>query len=107
MLPLLDGRRDDELIFEQLSFQQWLRHNGVRLLHSNVRIINADLRKFCEQMGDILQWDQSNKNCILTHGVSGVDWRFYKHPLPEHVYDVYLQYWKDVELTADVSQEGS
>jgi len=41
-----------------------------------------------EQMGDILQWDQSNKNYILTHGVSGVDWRFYKHPLPENVYDV-------------------
>gem|GEM_PF-6372638 len=25
---------------------------------------------------------QSNKNYILTHGVSRVDWRFYKHPRP-------------------------
>jgi hypothetical protein len=49
-------------------------------------------------MGDILQWDQSNKNYILTHGVSGVDWRFYKHPLLEHVYNVYMQYWKNVEF---------
>jgi integrase len=98
MLPLLDGRRDDELVFEQLSFQQWLRHNEVTLLQSNARIINGDLRKFCEQQGDILQWDQSNKNYILTHGVSGVDWRFYKHPLPEHVYDIYMRYWKDLNF---------
>jgi hypothetical protein len=40
-------------------------------------------------MGEIMQGDQSNKNYVLTHGVSGVDWRFYKHPLPENVYDVY------------------
>jgi integrase len=101
MLPVLDGRRDDELVFEQLSFQQWLRHNDVRLLHSNARMVNGDLRKFCEQMGDILQWDQSNKNYILTHGVSGVDWRFYKHPLPEHVYDVYVKHWADVRLACE------
>ena len=58
----------------------------------------SDLRKFCEQQGDLLQWDQSNKNYILTHGVSGVDWRFYKHPLPEHTYDVYIKYWADVSF---------
>lgn len=80
ILPVLDGRQDDAPVFEQLSFQQWLRYNEVRLSRSDVRIVNGDLRKFCEQMGDILQWDQSNKNYILTHGVSGVDWRYYKHP---------------------------
>jgi integrase len=47
MLLLLHGRRDDELIFEQLSFQQWLRHNDIRLFQSNARIVNGDLRKFC------------------------------------------------------------
>ena len=30
------------------------------------------------QPGDILQSDQSNENYLRTHGVSGVDWRFYK-----------------------------
>ena len=60
--------------------------------------VPGDLRKFCEQQGDILQWDQSNKNYVLTHGVSGVDWRFYKHPLPYHVYDVYMQYWSDTRF---------
>jgi len=57
--------------------------------------------RVCEQQGDILQWDQSNKNYILTHGASGVDWRFYKHPLPEHVYDLYMQYWGDVRLACE------
>jgi hypothetical protein len=32
------------------------------------------------------------------YDVSGVDWRFYKHPLPEYVYNVYMQYRKDVDL---------
>ena len=27
-----------------------------------------------------------------THGVSGVKWAHYRHPLPEYVYDVYIQY---------------
>jgi|GEM_PF-3129655 ABC-type oligopeptide transport system substrate-binding subunit len=32
-----------------------------------------DLAMGNPQQGDVLQWDQSNKNYILTHGVSGVD----------------------------------
>jgi hypothetical protein len=83
----------------RLSFERWLKQQKVPLLHGSHHFVPGDLRKFCEQMGDILQWDQSNKNYILTHGVSGVDWRFYKHPLPEHVYDVYMKYWKDVGLS--------
>jgi hypothetical protein len=64
----------------------------------DAHFVPGDLRKFCEQMGDILQWGQSNKNYVMTHSVSGVDWRFYKHPLPEHEYDVYMQYWQDTHL---------
>ena len=37
-------------------------------------------------------------NYILTHGVSGVDWRFYKHLLPEHVYDIYMKYWQNTQV---------
>ncbi len=40
--------------------------------------------------GDILQWDQSNKNYTPTHGVSEVDWRFYKSPRPGPVFDTYI-----------------
>jgi len=50
----------------------------------------GNLRKFAEQFGDIVQWDQANRAYIMTHGVSGIDWKHYKHPLPENVYDVYM-----------------
>jgi hypothetical protein len=30
----------------------------------------------------------------MTHGVSGIDWKHYKNPLPEHVYDVYMKVGK-------------
>ncbi len=59
----------------------------------------SDLRKSSEQHGDFIGWDQSNRAYILTHGVSGVNWTHYKHPLPEHVYNGYMQYLKDVRLT--------
>jgi len=97
IVPLLDDSvTDEDSIFEQLSFQEWLKYTNVRLLHGGARIVNGDLRKFCEQQSDILQWDISNKNYIVTHGVSGVDWRFYKHPLPDSVYGIYMKYWSNV-----------
>ncbi len=98
ILPVLDGRRDGETVFKQLSFQEWLKYTNIQLLHGGARIFNGDLRKFCEQHGDIIQWDQSNKNYIMTHGVSGVDWLFYKHPLPASVYDVYMKYCAGVSF---------
>ncbi len=91
LLPVIEGRRDEDVAFEQLSFQEWLKYTDVRLLHGGARIVNGDLRKFCELQSDVLQWDESNKNYILTHGVRGVDWRFYKSPRPEPVYDIYIQ----------------
>jgi integrase len=98
MLPLLDGQPEGGPVFKQLSFQQWLKQNEIRLMRSDVRIVNGDLRKFAEQHGDIIQWEQSNRAYILTHGVSGVDWRFYKHPLPDSVYDIYMKYWGSVSF---------
>jgi hypothetical protein len=96
--PLLDSRDDDEHIFEQLLFERWLRLHKIPLINGDKWFLMGDLRKWCEQEGDILQWDQSNKNYILTHNVKGVDWRFYKSPRADPVYDVYMQYWGGVEL---------
>jgi hypothetical protein len=56
--------------------------------------ILGDLQKFTEQHGHTIQWELSNRAYILTHGVSGVDGRFYKHPLPDSVYDIYIKYWE-------------
>jgi integrase len=72
MLPLLDGQPEEEPVFKQLSFQQWLKRNETRLLHCSVRVVNGDLRKFTEQHGDVIQWDQSNRAYILTHDVSSI-----------------------------------
>jgi hypothetical protein len=58
----------------------------------------GDLRKFTEQYGHFIQWDQSNRAYIMTHRVGGVDWRFYKSPLLENAYDVYMKYWEDVRF---------
>ena len=56
------------------------------------------MSEFAEQYGNIVQWDQSNRAYILTHCVSGVDWRFYKSPRPGPVFDIYARYWGDFEL---------
>jgi hypothetical protein len=97
-MPTLNDQTDDNPMFKQLSFERWLKQQELQLTYGRHHFVPGDLRKFCEQTGDILQWDQSNKNYILTHGVSGVDWRFYKHPLPERVYTVYLNYWENVRF---------
>ena len=56
-----------------------------------------DLWSFLNSIG-IIEWIQSNRAYIMTHGVSGIDWKHYKHPLPEHVYDVYMKCWADVRF---------
>ena len=33
IVPLLDGRGDNEHIFEQLSFERWLRERKITLLN--------------------------------------------------------------------------
>jgi hypothetical protein len=98
--PLLDGRnrKDDTRIFAHESFDKWARRKKILLVYGG-NFVCGDLRKFAEQYGGIIQWDQSNRAYVLAHGVSGVDWRFYKHPLLENVLDVYMQSWKDVRLT--------
>jgi len=72
----------------------WIKRNKIALKEINGYFVLGDLRKFTEQHGDVIGWEHSNRSYILTHGVSGIDWKHYKHPLPEQVYDVNMQYWK-------------
>ena len=97
--PLLNGRQDDELMFQHGSFWMWVKRQKIPMSRFDGHFVLGDLRKFAEQHGDTIQWDHLNRAYIMTHGVSGIDWKHYKHPLPEHVYDVYMQYWRDVELS--------
>jgi integrase len=97
--PLLAGRKDDELMFTHSSFLQWIKRQRIPMSRFRGHFQLGDLRKFAEQHGDVIQWDQSNRAYILTHDVSGVSWRHYRNPLPENVYEIYMRYWRDVDLT--------
>jgi len=94
----LEGRKDDECAFRYNSFQTWIKRQKIPRSRFKGHFVLADLRKFAEQHGDIIQSEQSNRAYVLTHGVSGVDWRYYKHPLPDTVYDVYMKYWAEVSF---------
>ncbi|MGZ4924338.1 MAG: hypothetical protein ACXV5H_10365 [Halobacteriota archaeon] len=96
--PLFYGKKDDEQLFEYNSFQMWVKRAKIPMSRFVGHFTLSDLRKFCEQNGDIIGWERSNRAYVLTHGVSGVDWKHYKHPLPENVYDVYMRYWGGVTL---------
>jgi integrase len=96
---IIDVRSNDELIFNFNLIQLWLKRNPIEMTRCIGRFTSSDLRKFAEQYGDIIQWDYSNRAYILTHGVSGVDWAHYKHPLPEYVYEIYMKYLGNVNFS--------
>ena len=98
--PLLVGRHDDELVFEYSSFKQWIKRQKIPMSRIQKHFVPGDLRKFAEQYGDKIKWDQSNRAYILTHDTSSISWKHYKHPLPEDVYDTYMEYWGDIDLTS-------
>ena len=87
---LCDGREDREYMFILESFRKWLQKQKIPLTRCNVYFVASDLRKFAEQQGDVVGWNESNRAYILTHGVRGIEWSNYRHPLPEHLYDVYM-----------------
>jgi len=98
---LICGRNDDRKMFEYNSLAMWIKRAKIPLSRITSHFTLGDLRKFSEQYGDIIQWDQSNRAYVMTHSVRGIDWKHYKHPLPENVYDVYMQYLAHVRLVCD------
>jgi integrase len=94
--PLLKGRKKEERVFAYVSFLMWIKRQKIPMSRFKGHFVLGDLRKFAEQHGDIIQWEHSNRAYILTHGVSGVDWTHYRHPLPETVFDIYMRYWGGV-----------
>jgi integrase len=97
-----DEKDDAKLFFMFNSFQNWIERQRIPLKRvrdaSKARMWLSDFRKFAEQFGDVIGWDATNRKYVLAHGMTGVDWEHYKHPLPEDVYDTYLRYWRDIEL---------
>jgi hypothetical protein len=97
---LLVGRDDNELIFTHGSFLQWIKRQKIRMSRFQKHFVLGDLRKFAEQYGDIIQWNESNRAYILTHGISGIEWAHYRNPQPENVYDIYIKYWGNTDLAS-------
>lgn len=95
---ILGDRMDEERTFAYYSFLMWIKRQKIPMTRFKGHFVLGDLRKFAEQYGDIIEWEHSNRAYVLTHALGGVDWRFYKHPLPDSVYDVYMKYWGDVSL---------
>jgi len=104
--PHIEGRGDNECMFSYASFANFVRKDRNKILLSRINrlFVIDDLRKFTGQYGNVISWEQSNRSYISTHGVLGVEWSHYRHPLPEHVYEVYIRNWKDVVLAPNGSQ---
>ena len=97
-----DGRDGSERMFILESFRKWMQKQKIPLSRCNSHFVTSDLRKFAEQHGDVVGWNESNRAYILTHGVRGIEWSNYRHPLPEHVYDVYMKYWVDINFSINL-----
>lgn len=82
-----DENDDAKLFFMFNSFQNWIERQRTPLSRvcdpSKARMWLSDFRKFAEQFGDIIGWDVTNRKYVLAHSMIGVDWEYYKHPLPE------------------------
>jgi integrase len=98
MEVLCDGREGSKYVFILESFRKWLQKLRIPLAKCSSYFVTSDLRKFAEQHGDVVGWNESNRAYVLTHGVRGIEWSNYRHPLPEHVYAVYMQYWRTVQF---------
>lgn len=96
--PILCGLKNTEKIFSYNATLMWMKREKIALTQIDGHFLLSDLRKFAEQYGDVIGWDNSNRAYILTHGVSGIDWKHYNYPLPENIYDKYMESWKSVQL---------
>jgi hypothetical protein len=97
------GEKDGEKPFFMFhSFEKWLERQKIPLPRvrdsRKAHLWLSDFRKFAEQFGDVIGWDTTNRTYVLAHGMTGVDWEHYKHPLPEDVYDSLMQDWRAVRL---------
>jgi len=95
---LIAGKSENERVFDIFQLQDWLRLHPQPMKHTTGKLEVKDLRKFTEQKSDELGFADANKNFIMSHGVSSINWTSYKQFLPENVYKKYMEYWKDVKL---------
>jgi len=98
LTKVLEGKASSQCLFSYESLKQWFSRHPINLTHTKGNLQLKDLRKFFEQKSDELGFNDANKNFIMSHGVSSINWQSYKQFLPENVYARYMTWWKDVTL---------
>lgn len=88
-------------IIGPMSLPRYIRRNPAFLTHTNGSLQLKDIRKFFEQKSDEIGFNDANKNFIMSHGVSSINWTSYKQFLPENVYARYMDCWGIVSLTSE------
>ncbi|WP_292346439.1 MULTISPECIES: hypothetical protein [unclassified Methanoregula] len=95
---VIEKKKDEERVFNLNSLQMWFKRNPQSMIHTKGKLNAMDLRKFFEQKSDELGFADANKNFIMSHGVSSINWTSYKQFLPENVYKRYMDCWGSVEI---------
>ena len=85
-------------LFSYEGLSQWFARHPIRLIHTNSVFQLKDLRKFFEQKSDEIGFTDANKNFIMSHGVSSINWTSYKQFLPKNVYKRYMECWGAIQL---------
>ncbi len=102
LIPLIEkvitGKTNEDLVFDYLGLQRWLKYHPISMSHTRGKMQQRDLRKFFEQKSDEIGFNDANKNFIMSHGVSSINWTSYKQFLPENVYKRYMDCWKSIKL---------
>ncbi len=94
---IIQNRNDNDIVFNHRQLQKWLLKTRVQLSRVNGKMELKDLRKAFEQISDGIGFVDANKNFMMAHCVSGVNWTSYKQFLPESVYQRYFEKWQDVK----------
>ena len=95
---LIADKQDNEQVFSIFPLQNWLHLHPQSLKHTVGKLEVKDLRKFFEQKSDEIGFNDANKNFIMSHGVSSINWTSYKQFLPENVYKRYMECWGGIRI---------
>ena len=80
------------------ALMRYLNKANIPLNRTDGKFELRDLRKFFEQKSDEIGFTDANKNFVMSHGVSSVNWQSYKQFLPETVYKNYIEKWGKVRI---------
>jgi len=107
--PILEAIKDlgdDDLIWSYPSIRRWLLQMKIPFIHCDGWWNLKDLRKGFEQISDEIGFNDANKNFIMSHGISSVNWQSYKQFLPGSVYKRYMEYWGLIDIVTKVADKS-